>query len=210
MPNAIHVLVVEDSPELREALRRALSAEGYRPALAASIAEGRALLRNEERGFDLTILDLQLPDGRGETLLDDIDEVDPRPVVVVMSGEADSATIVRLRKRCDAVLPKPYTRETVIEIVRELLEEREQMPASVDGRLAKFAGDRRLSLLETDALRLYVAGKTDDAIAEELDIRPESVATLWTLLLRKTGATDRQDLMKVLLGYTTSTPPKKR
>ncbi|HEV8325424.1 MAG TPA: response regulator [Myxococcota bacterium] len=63
----LDVLVVEDDPDVRALLVRALSAEGYRVKQAASAAEACAALAQAEP--DVALLDKNLPDGSGVEVL---------------------------------------------------------------------------------------------------------------------------------------------
>jgi two-component system response regulator MprA len=62
----VRVLIVEDDPELRAALRRGLEEEGFRADTAATGAE--ALDRVEPLGPELLIIDIGLPDSDGRDL----------------------------------------------------------------------------------------------------------------------------------------------
>ena len=71
------VLIVEDDPGLRAMLVDALGHEGYACVQAGSLAEARAVVASEVAhaiqrhgdGIALMLLDLNLPDGSGESLL---------------------------------------------------------------------------------------------------------------------------------------------
>src|ERR1022692_1948666 len=68
-----NVLVVDDEADIREGLEMLLTSEGYAVDLAQNGAEG--LHRMENRGYDLVLLDLMMPDLSG---LDVITEVRKR------------------------------------------------------------------------------------------------------------------------------------
>ena len=57
------ILVLEDDVMISGGLAYALETEGYEPLCAATVKDALAL--TEKNGFDLGILDMQLPDGRG-------------------------------------------------------------------------------------------------------------------------------------------------
>ena len=67
---SLSVLLVEDDRDLRQTLVEALKVEGYAVSAAASAADARAQMRHAQAGaFDVVLLDLGLPDGHGEELL---------------------------------------------------------------------------------------------------------------------------------------------
>jgi PAS domain S-box-containing protein len=63
---ALRILLVEDHADTAEAMADLLGARGHRVTLAAGVAEALAAA---ERGFDLVISDLGLPDGSGHDLM---------------------------------------------------------------------------------------------------------------------------------------------
>src|SRR5689334_21926390 len=64
------VLVVEDSPETRDLLRRCLEEAEHAVALAPDVESGRRLALTGE--LDLAIVDVMLPDGSGVDLCRDL------------------------------------------------------------------------------------------------------------------------------------------
>lgn len=70
MPGPPHrLLIVEDHPDIRFALRRLLAPRGWEVLEAATVAEGFAGL---DPPPDTVILDLSLPDGDGAAILREI------------------------------------------------------------------------------------------------------------------------------------------
>lgn len=61
------LLLVEDDPVLTRAMARALQAIGYQVTTARSVAEAR-----KAGGFDLAVLDIELGDGSGLELAEEL------------------------------------------------------------------------------------------------------------------------------------------
>ena len=99
------LLVVEDDPATRNALRKIFQLKGWKVRVASTVAEGMAQL---EPPPDCVILDLMLPDAGGEVLLRKIREDRMPTRVAVCTGTHDP---VRLRAVAslgpDALLKKP-------------------------------------------------------------------------------------------------------
>ena len=89
MPRA-HVLVVDDEPAILTTLQKALSLEGYAVEVAGGVQVAEQKLG--KKSFDLCILDVQLPDGDGVDLLRRIRPGNPELSVLMMSGQALTAT----------------------------------------------------------------------------------------------------------------------
>ena len=105
---AIHVLVIDDSAVVRQALRQLLSTE---PDISVSVA-GDALIADKKiraRRPDVVILDLELPRVDGLTWLRGRMATDPLPVIVCSAQVGDAAlpALVALDEGALEVVPKP-------------------------------------------------------------------------------------------------------
>ncbi|HEC33342.1 MAG TPA: sigma-54-dependent Fis family transcriptional regulator [Chloroflexi bacterium] len=81
---AATVLVIDDDDMLRSFFGAMLHEEGYEVLLAATGAEGEALL--EAKPVDVVLLDLKLPDADGLTILRKIRQEDPNIRVIVLTA----------------------------------------------------------------------------------------------------------------------------
>ena len=118
------ILVVDDSPPVRDMLGRALSSEGYRVATAGSGAEALSCLKTE--AFDVILLDIVMPDVGGLEVLDRSRLLCPRAAVILMTGYAtlDTAIAALRRGACD-YFEKPFKLDVLSVRVRHLVEQRQ-------------------------------------------------------------------------------------
>ncbi|MBI4818605.1 MAG: sigma-54-dependent Fis family transcriptional regulator [Deltaproteobacteria bacterium] len=134
-----HLLVVDDEPNTRKTLRRALELAGYSVSTAESVSE--ALTRLHERDTDLCLLDVRLPDGNGIALLSDLRKLARPPEVVMMSGDASIDDAVKaLGLGARDFLEKPIgqdrlllTIENVLRLSKLEVENRELKERAADG-----------------------------------------------------------------------------
>lgn len=87
------ILIVDDQETMRGLLRRICQREGYDVALAADGREALAALQ-QEGPFALAIVDLRLPDIDGIEILRQARTLDPRMLVIILTGHADFDTAV--------------------------------------------------------------------------------------------------------------------
>lgn len=80
------MLIVEDHEPTRRILASLLARQGWDVHCAATIAEGLDQLEEEP---DCVLLDLMLPDGRGEAILERAGRDHPRTRVIVTSATGD-------------------------------------------------------------------------------------------------------------------------
>ena len=78
------ILVIEDEPDLVRGLRDALEFEGFEVLSSGLGREGVRLLR--ERGPDLVLLDLMLPDANGFSVCEEIRSTHPLVPVIMLTA----------------------------------------------------------------------------------------------------------------------------
>jgi DNA-binding response OmpR family regulator len=101
-----HILVVEDEPQVRSALLRALADRDYATSWAAT---GMAGLEQAVRDQpDLVIVDLGLPDVDGHEVLRMLRAVSPVPVIVATAREEEEEIVKALDAGADDYLVKPF------------------------------------------------------------------------------------------------------
>lgn len=95
-----HILVIEESQVLREAIRELLVNEGFRVTTTDGGPETGSLLENGAAGFDLIVVSLQLPASQGFDVLAWLRGARPRlgiPILAVTGPTQMSITVERLR-----------------------------------------------------------------------------------------------------------------
>jgi CheY-like chemotaxis protein len=85
MPEPTRALIVEDDPVVARSVARRLLREGYTVSLAGSCRAARAA----GGGFQVAILDLDLPDGSGTDLADELLRLGAVRGVVFYTGSLD-------------------------------------------------------------------------------------------------------------------------
>lgn len=118
--DSVRVLVVDDEPSICKALQIALSREGIETSIAESGDAALDQLRSSQ--FDAMILDLRMPDLRGDVLFELASAIQPqlRGRTLFITGDiTDRAE--RLIAACQApMLRKPFDLSDAIDAVRAL------------------------------------------------------------------------------------------
>jgi two-component system response regulator MprA len=131
----VRVLLVDDEPQFRRALERALSLEGYEVAEAANGQE--ALAAQEATPADALVLDVLMPKLDGlETCRRLRAAGDSTPVLMLTARDAVSDRVDGLDAGADDYLVKPFALEELLARLRALLRRRD----SGDGDRLDFAG----------------------------------------------------------------------
>lgn len=118
---AIEILIVDDEDMIRWTLRESLESEGYQ---VSDFATGQDFLNHfREKGGDIVLLDIRLPDASGLDILLEIMRLAPDVPVVVMTAYGDVDTAVTAMKRgAYDYLAKPYNLAEVNLLIAKMVE----------------------------------------------------------------------------------------
>jgi two-component system, cell cycle sensor histidine kinase and response regulator CckA len=105
---AIRVLIVDDQQDLRAVAARVLRDAGCRVLEAATGEEARRICVSDSETIDLVLLDVVLPDARGDVLVRQLRELRPAAKVVQMSGYPAGA-LTPTGAAPDNLLVKPFS-----------------------------------------------------------------------------------------------------
>ena len=147
------ILLVDDEPRIRRVLDLALSDLGYGLVLAEDLAGAR--IRLAEERIQLVLADLQLPDGTGLDLLEEIREEREEVPVILMTAYGTVETAVKAMKlgAFDYVV-KPFSVDEIDALMRRALGHRraereiaylrEVAGGEFEGMVAASAGMRQV------------------------------------------------------------------
>ncbi len=111
------ILVVDDEMAIRKVLEEWLRYKRYSVHSAGDLATAERML--PEGGFDLVFVDRRLPDGEGTALLERIQKMPSRPLVVLMTGLATiESAVAAVRFGAFDYLLKPFSKDQVELVVK--------------------------------------------------------------------------------------------
>lgn len=90
------ILIVDDEDNARQHISAFLASRGFEPLGAATLAEARECLRQGKA--DIVLLDVQLPDGYGPTLLEETSGLTMRPPIILITAYGDIEMAVEAMK----------------------------------------------------------------------------------------------------------------
>lgn len=102
----MRVLVIDDDPDVRSVVARALEKDGHALITASTLQAARSAVHD---GVDLVVLDLGLPDGRGIQLCRELREEGSSVPILILTANSQVATRVEgLDAGADDFLAKPF------------------------------------------------------------------------------------------------------
>jgi two-component system KDP operon response regulator KdpE len=127
MIGGLHVLVVDDEPQIQRFLRPSLAASGFEVTSATSAAE--ALRSFQVNGADLVVIDLGLPDADGKTVIEAIRRTSQVPIIVLSARDRESEKILSLDLGADDFVNKPFGIGELLARMRSALRRGDQSKA---------------------------------------------------------------------------------
>ncbi len=146
-----HILIVDDDLITRKILFSFLSIENYQTSFA--LDGHKALVEwqskaNSANPYDLLIIDLQMPNMDGDTLIECIRQTDPHLPILVLTGHADLSEAYRLLKE-----------HNISDFLTKPLDGSERLLFTVKNILEKFQLTQALKSLNNE-LELHVRQRT--------------------------------------------------
>ena len=200
------ILLVDDHAVVREGYRAVLQKQpGLRVvAEAADGAEAYRLFK--ELQPDLVIMDLTMPGIGGIEAIRRIRQWDPNARILVFTMHQNAAFAVQaIRAGARGYVTKTSPPETLVRAALDILAGRTAISPDIDHELAlsHIAGERGaadvLSAREFEVLRMLLAERTTEQIADTLHLSPKTVANLRSLMKDKLGVASDIELVRLAL-----------
>ena len=195
----MRILVVDDEPAVRDALRRALALEGYDVDLAA---DGEEALRAAARAPDAIVLDVLMPPPDGLEVARRLRRSGSRvPILMVTARDDVEDRVAGLDAGADDYLVKPFALEELHARLRALL----RRATGRNGGVLRFAD----LMLDPDTRDVARAGRaieltrTEFSLLELFMLNPRQVLTRAVIFERIWGYDfgPSSNSLEVYVGY---------
>lgn len=103
----MHLLITEDDMALAQGLQRALQEKNRQVLCCKNIQETRQHLHQNQT--DLLILDVNLPDGSGFDLLQEIRRTSDLPVILLTANDLEMDIVSGLEQGANDYITKPFS-----------------------------------------------------------------------------------------------------
>ncbi len=133
------ILVVDDDKNLVELIQMRLEKSGY--DVVTSLHEDEALVKAREELFDLAIVDLQLVNTDGISLMEDLHRIIPgMPVVILTAYGSIESAVDAIKRGAYSYLTKPFDHQELLLQIQKAIENR-RLTSEIE-RLKGLLGDR--------------------------------------------------------------------
>jgi DNA-binding response OmpR family regulator len=180
MPGRRTILMVEDERSITEPLSEALAREGFDTQVAETVAEALELA---QRGPDLVLLDVMLPDGSGYDVCRRLRESSRVPIIMLTARGEETDRIVGLELGADDYIVKPFSAREVVARIRAVL------------RRAGEGAPERSAPIEVGSLRLDPARRSATLNGDQLDLTRKEFELLEMLMSEAGSVITRERLI---------------
>ena len=207
------IMLVDDHAIVREGYRAVLQKQPMLRIVAEASDGAEAYRLFKETRPDLVIMDLTMPGVGGIEAIRHIRQWDPTARILVFTMHQNAAFAVQaIRAGARGYVTKTSPPETLLKAVSDVLDGRLALSPDIDHELAlsrlaeeTVAADV-LTPREFEVLRMLLAERTTEEIAETLHISPKTVANLRYLIKTKLGVASDIELVRLALRQGLLTP----
>jgi DNA-binding NarL/FixJ family response regulator len=213
------ILVVDDDPGTRLSISDYLELSGYSVIVADDGQE--ALAKVQEYHPDLMVTDIVMPRMNGYELVRQVrqkSEFRLLPVILLTARTKTQERILGYQSGCDLYLPKPFELEELGAAIRNLLARSQIIQSAyrlshlentntLDGNgsqlneIQKSQWFLELTPREREVLELLTHGLSNADMGQKLHLSPRTVEKYVSSLLRKTGASNRAELVRFAMKH---------
>ncbi|EHH12686.1 transcriptional regulatory protein FixJ [Mesorhizobium amorphae] len=192
------VHIVDDEEAVRRSLAFLLATAGFivrvhesaTSFLAAAPGIGKACL----------VTDLRMPDMSGVELLEKLNQIEAAVPVVVITGDGDiPMAVAAMRAGASDFIEKPFEDDVLIEAIKRaarLLDPNAEIVNDVPAMRSRLD---RLSAREREVLSAVIAGLSNKAIADDLNISSRTVEVHRANVMFKMQASSLPELVRIAM-----------
>jgi len=206
--SSIKVLLVDDHAVVRNGVRLMLSTATDIEVVAEAETARDALNLAQAQRFDVTLIDIALPDRSGLDLLKSLRTQHPALAVLILSIYSEEVYALRaIRLGASGYLTKSTPAKTLIAAVRKAHAGGRYVSPELAERLAQHLGSTStashegLSDRELEVLKLIARGESLARIAETLHLSPNTVTTYRARICQKMQLKSNAQLTRYALEH---------
>ncbi len=188
------ILVVDDNPKY---LADALPMYGYDITTAEDGLEALKILTEQEKNFDLILLDVMMPNMDGWDTLKAIrsnKKIKYIPVIMITAVSEDQKIVSGLKIGADDYIVKPFILPNLLARIEAVLRRCQWQKESQNSDVKKLNKDVNIDALtpkEKEVLALVAQGASNQEIADKLFVRDVTVKTHLNSIFKKLKVTNR-------------------
>ncbi len=202
----IKILVVDDHPMMRDALKMSLASEKDMKVIGEGSNGNEALKLRETLKPDVILMDLMMPEMNGvETITQIFKTTQDAKILVLTSMEDEEHVMAAIQAGALGYFPKTAPRQYLLEAIRKVADGVPYMPAGIAMKLFEglrktktvAQGDTQITITsrQREIMMLMAEGKTDEEIAEMLHLQESTVRAHVHQIGQRLGTENRSQIV---------------
>ena len=194
MDGIASILVVDDNPKF---LKDALPMYGYDVTVAEDGIEALKVLSDENKHFDLILLDVMMPNMDGWDTLKAIrknSKTEHMPVIMITAVSEDQKVVSGLKIGADDYIVKPFILPNLLARVEAVLRRSKWQAEAATKKERKINKDVNIDALtpkEKEVLSLVAKGASNQEIADTMCVQDVTVKTHLNSIFKKLKVSNR-------------------
>jgi DNA-binding NarL/FixJ family response regulator len=205
----IRIVIADDHAIMRDGLRQIFALESDIELVAEAVNGSEVLALLNKGGFDLLLLDINMPGISGAELITRIKLHQPALPVLVLSMHNDARVASRMLKAgASGYITKDCESDDLLAAIRKVMTDGKYIMPSIAEKIlfdksttTQGAPHHRLSSRELEIMQLLIAGQGVNEIAAKLVISNKTVSTHKTRLMEKLNQFNVADLMRYAMEH---------
>jgi PAS domain S-box-containing protein len=130
------ILFIDDEPALVELAQILFESLGYHVTATTSSNEALDLFRNDPARFALVVTDMMMPEMMGDKLAAEMMEIRPNIPVILYTGYSEHISEEKAKSMgIRELILKPFAMRDMSHVIRKILDEKNEVPRSIDVKL---------------------------------------------------------------------------
>jgi len=196
--NQIRVLIVDDHPGVRAGIKNLIESANDIVVMGEGANGADALHLINTQKSDILLLDIELPDQRGDRVMHRIHDVQPEMKVLAVSSYSDREYILGMVENgASGYITKDEAPKMLLDAIRSIVKEGKDWfsPRAIKNSNLTPLEEQILTEREVQILKKLVTGQPRIEIADSLHMNEKQLEKYLILLMKK-FETDSMDVLK--------------
>lgn len=203
------ILIADDHELIRHGLRGLLREHFPETRITEAANAREALAAAVKGGWDLALVDINMPGRSGLELIRDLRQMHPSlPVLVVSAHTEEDFALRALKLGAAGYVSKQGAADVLVAAVKKVMSGGRYVSPAVAEKLAQAAAEgwsgtphENLSHREMQVLQMIATGKTIKEIAAELALGEKTIATYRSRISEKLGLSTNVELTRYAMQH---------
>ena len=203
------ILIADDHELIRHGLRGLLHDHFRDVEIAEASNAKEAIAASVKGGWDLALVDINMPGRSGLELIRDLKQMHPSlPVLVVSAHTEEDFALRALKLGAAGYVSKQSAADVLVAAVKKVLSGGRYVSPAVAEKLAQAAAEgwsgtphENLSHREMQVLQMIAKGQTIKEVAAELALSEKTIATYRSRISEKLGLSTNVELTRYAMQH---------